>query len=78
MRLVRIVAPHFVAGFETDGTVRRAAPIIGYMSAEAAYAHHALCNRRASYRVGPKDTRVSDPERLVLPLRRLLRHKEVQ
>lgn len=29
--LVRIVAPHFVAGLETDGTVRRAAPIIRYM-----------------------------------------------
>ncbi len=31
MTLVRIVAPHFVAGFETDGVVRRAAPIIRYM-----------------------------------------------
>ena len=31
MMLVRIVAPDFVAGFETDGTVRRAAPIISYM-----------------------------------------------
>ena len=31
MRLVRIVAPHFVAGFETDGVVRRAAPIIKYL-----------------------------------------------
>lgn len=32
MTLVRVVAPHFVAGFETaDGAVRRAAPIIGYM-----------------------------------------------
>lgn len=31
LTLVRIVAPHFVAGIETDGTVRRAAPIIGYM-----------------------------------------------
>lgn len=31
MRLVRIVAPHFVAGFETDGVVRRAAPILAYM-----------------------------------------------
>jgi hypothetical protein len=28
MRLVRVVAKHFVAGFETDGTVRRAAPIL--------------------------------------------------
>lgn len=28
MILVRVVAPHFVAGFETDGTVRRAAPIL--------------------------------------------------
>ena len=28
MRLVRVVAPHFVAGFETDGIVRRAAPIL--------------------------------------------------
>jgi hypothetical protein len=31
MMLVRVVAPHFVAGFETDGTVRRAAPIIKYL-----------------------------------------------
>lgn len=31
MRLIRVVAPHFVAGFETDGTVRRAAPILRYM-----------------------------------------------
>ena len=31
MTLVRIVAPHFVAGLETDGIVRRAAPIIAYM-----------------------------------------------
>jgi hypothetical protein len=28
MRLVRVVAPHFVAGFETDGHVRRCAPIL--------------------------------------------------
>jgi hypothetical protein len=31
MMLVRIVAPDFVAAFETDGTVLRAAPIIAYM-----------------------------------------------
>lgn len=31
MKLVRVVAPHFVAGFETDGVVRRAAPIIKYL-----------------------------------------------
>lgn len=31
MRLIRVVAPHFVAGFETDGIVRRAAPILRYM-----------------------------------------------
>jgi hypothetical protein len=31
MKLVRIVAPDFVAGFETDGIVRRAAPIIAYV-----------------------------------------------
>jgi hypothetical protein len=29
VKLVRVVAPHFVAGFETDGeTVIRAAPIL--------------------------------------------------
>lgn len=28
MILVRIVAPHFVAGLETDGIVRRTAPIL--------------------------------------------------
>lgn len=31
MLLVRIVAPHFVAGLVTDGHVRRAAPILRYM-----------------------------------------------
>ena len=28
LTLVRVVAPHFVAGPETDGTARRAAPIL--------------------------------------------------
>jgi hypothetical protein len=28
MRLVRVVAPHFVAAFETDGVIRRTAPIL--------------------------------------------------
>jgi hypothetical protein len=28
MILIGVVAPHFVAGFETDGVVRRAAPIL--------------------------------------------------
>lgn len=31
MKLVRVVAPHFVAGFETDGIVRRTAPILKYL-----------------------------------------------
>jgi len=31
MSLIRVVAPHFVAGFESDGTVRRAAPILRFM-----------------------------------------------
>ena len=31
MKLVRVVAPHFVAGFETDGIVRRTAPILKRM-----------------------------------------------
>lgn len=31
LELVRVVAPHFVAGFLTDGVVRRAAPILKYM-----------------------------------------------
>lgn len=31
MKLVRVVAPHFVAAFESDGIVRRTAPIIKYM-----------------------------------------------
>jgi hypothetical protein len=31
LTLVRVVAPHFVAGFLTDGTVQCAAPILKYM-----------------------------------------------
>lgn len=31
MKLIRIVAPHFVAAFEADTEVRRAAPILAYM-----------------------------------------------
>lgn len=31
MNLVRVVAPHFVAAFETDGIVRRTAPILKRM-----------------------------------------------
>lgn len=31
MDLVRVVARGFVAGFETDGVVRRAAPILKHM-----------------------------------------------
>jgi hypothetical protein len=31
LRLVSVVAPHFVAGFETDGIVRRTAPILAKM-----------------------------------------------
>ena len=31
MKLVRVVAPHFVAGFESDGIVRRTAPILKQM-----------------------------------------------
>lgn len=29
--LVRVQAPHFVAGFITDGTVREAAPILRWL-----------------------------------------------
>lgn len=32
MKLIRIVAPHFVAGLEADTMVRRTAPIISYMT----------------------------------------------
>jgi hypothetical protein len=35
LTLVRVVAPHFVAGFETDGTVRRAAPILRRLVGES-------------------------------------------
>ncbi len=43
MKLVRVVAPHFVAGFETDGTVRRAAPILKYLVGKTdSYVSHYL------------------------------------
>lgn len=32
LSLIRITAPYLVAGFEFDGVVRRAAPIIRYMT----------------------------------------------
>jgi hypothetical protein len=35
VKLVRVVAPHFVAGFETDGVVRRAAPILKRLIGES-------------------------------------------
>ena len=31
MNLIRVVAPHFVAAFESDGIVRRTAPILRYL-----------------------------------------------
>ena len=31
MRLIRVVCPHFVAGFTTDGVVKECAPIMRYM-----------------------------------------------
>lgn len=31
MMLIRVVAPHFVAGFETNDVVQRAAPILKYL-----------------------------------------------
>jgi hypothetical protein len=34
-RLVRVEAPHFVAGFVTDGTVRKAAPILKRLIGES-------------------------------------------
>lgn len=35
MKLVRVVAPHFVAGFITNGTVIRAAPILKRLVGES-------------------------------------------
>ena len=42
MKLVRVVAPHFVAGFETDGIrVTTAAPILKYLIGKTEdYARH--------------------------------------
>lgn len=42
MKLVRVVAPHFVAGFESDGhNIVRAAPILKYLIGKTeAYARH--------------------------------------
>lgn len=42
MKLVRVVAPHFVAGFESDGSrVVLAAPILKYLVGKSeAYARH--------------------------------------
>jgi len=35
MKLIRVVAPHFVAGFVSDGTVTRAAPILKRLVGES-------------------------------------------
>jgi hypothetical protein len=55
--LVRVVAPHFVAGLETDGqTIRRAAPIIKYLigkSEDEARAYIQQMGWRATL-VGPR------------------------
>lgn len=61
MKLIRVVAPIFVAGFETDGIVRRTAPILkklrGMTDAEA---------RRTIARRGWKASVVPDQLRLIL------------
>lgn len=45
--LFRIVAPHFVAGFEVDANrVWRTAPIIGYMRGWKGVKVKAYCNQR--------------------------------
>lgn len=51
VRLVRVVAPHFVAGLVSDGVVREAAPILKYAvgwSDEKARAYFAGKGWRAS------------------------------
>lgn len=47
MRLVRIVAPHFVAGIVArNGRVVRAAPILGYMRGWDGAAVASYCDRK--------------------------------
>lgn len=62
MKLVRVVAPHFVAGFETDGIVRRTAPILKVL--------RGWDDERARRYIARKGWKASVvPEQMVLELR---------
>ena len=46
MRLVRVGAPHFVAGFLSDGRVKIAAPILQYLLGQDDAAVRAYCLKK--------------------------------
>jgi hypothetical protein len=60
VKLIRVVAPHFVAGFESDGIVRRTAPILKQL--------RGMTDDRARKYIARKGWRASViPEQIALP-----------
>jgi hypothetical protein len=71
MRLVRVVAPYFVAGFETDGIVRRTAPILKAL--------RGMDDERARRYIARKGWKASVvPEQMSLPLVSNFEHDETK
>lgn len=56
--LFRIEAPHFVAGFEANGAVERAAPIIRYMTGWRVSRVYQYCDQKGWFieRIKENDT----------------------
>jgi hypothetical protein len=71
VKLVRVVAPHFVAGFETDGIVRRTAPILKRLKGKTDKEARAFIARK-----GWKASVVPDQMRLELHDDRRRQHQE--
>ncbi len=71
MKLVRVVGPNFVAGFETDGIVRRTAPILKRL--------RGMDDERARRYIARKGWKASIvPEQMSLPLVSNFGHDETK
>jgi len=71
MKLVRVVGPGFVAGFETDGIVRRTAPILKRL--------RGMDDERARQYIARKGWKASVvPDQMSLPLMSNFGHDETK